>query len=182
MILPIVKAPHPVLAKQAAPVKKIDKDILALVENMKETLLSCHDPEGIGLAAPQIGESLQLFIVKEDTNEPFFVFINPTIVLSPLEPKSASSKKEKEKLEGCLSLGDVWGVVKRSPRLTCSWTDTTGLMHTQEFSGFFATIIQHEYDHLQGILFPKRTIEQNGRLYRTRKTQDGEEEFVPINL
>lgn len=180
----IVQAPSNVLSQKAQRIGKIDKDVLKLIEDMKYTLIHATDPEGIGLAAPQVGKSIQLFIVKEDQNAPFFVFINP--LLTPLsEQKKTMKKKEHEKdnkLEGCLSLKDIWGTVERSQKVHISWTDEQNTHHEQEFTGFFATILQHEYDHLQGILFPRRVLEQKGQLYKSHKDKTGHEVFDPLEI
>src|SRR5438046_6957524 len=132
------------------------KDIIELIKQMKDTLINTKNPEGVGLAAPQAGKSLQLFIVKPDKNSPFSVFINPKIIsVDPIE-KSKDKKEEDKKLEGCLSLKNIWGIVHRSPKVTIQYLDEQGQTHEETHDGFFATILQHEYDHLQGILFPKR--------------------------
>lgn len=181
MLMKIVQAPDPVLSSQAKPVKKLDKEIVSLIKDMKATLLSASDPEGVGLAAPQVGESLQLFLIKEDKDAPFSVFINPKVTF--IEAKvTHKSKKDRTKLEGCLSLKDIWGTVERAPKVEVEYIDEAGQTHHKTFSGFFATIIQHEYDHLQGVLFPRRVLEQNGKLYKSHKDKDGEDVFDLIEL
>jgi len=184
MILDVVQAPAEVLAAKAKPIEKIDENILTLIEDMKETLVAQTDPEGIGLAAPQVGRSVQLFIVKYDDESPFDVYINPKLVLGK-EKKVAKRKtkdKEREKLEGCLSLKIIWGVVKRSQKVHLEWTDELGKDHAATFSGFYATILQHEHDHLQGILFPRRVLEQKGQLYKSSKDENGKDVFDPVEL
>lgn len=184
----IIQAPHEVLSNKAKRVGKIDKTLLDLIEEMKYTVIHATDPEGVGLAAPQIGKSLQLFIIKEIKETPYFVFINPEVTLlediiievTPHGPKK--NNEEDHRLEGCLSLKDIWGTVKRAQKVRVVYTDETGIKHNEIYDGFFATIIQHEYDHLQGILFPKRTLEQNGNLYKSHKKADGKEVFDPIDL
>src|ERR1051326_6342787 len=106
----IVQAPEPVLSAQAKKIKKIDQDILDLIGKMKYTLVNTRDPEGVGLAAPQVGQSLQLFIVKPDKQSDFHVFINPEIIHADPVKKQKKKKNEDQKLEGCLSLKDIWGV------------------------------------------------------------------------
>lgn len=185
----IVKAPNPVLSQKAKEIVKFDKSLKNLISEMAETLANAKDPEGIGLAAPQIGKSLKLFIIKEGNKAPLRVFINPEIELSKNKslkiekrPKDASKPAKDFKMEGCLSLGDIWGQVKRYPKLTITFQDETGATHTEEHKGFYATIIQHEYDHLQGILFPKRVLEQKGKLYRSKKDNEGELVFEELPL
>lgn len=152
---------------------------------MIKTLENARDPEGVGLAAPQIGKSLQLFIVKETNKSPVLVFINPTVTtIKDKIVKKNSKKKTSEdvKLEGCLSLNNVWGVVKRQNAVSISYTDLEGKQHTEIFKDFLATIIQHETDHLHGILFPKRVLEQKGTLYKSKKDEKGETVFEEITI
>jgi peptide deformylase len=192
----IVQAPDNVLSQTAKPVPKIDKAIKKLLKEMEYTLTTQVDPEGVGLAAPQVGESLQLFIIKQDHDSPVLTFINPVIEEIIEKPKEKIStekddetqkKKSKRKktgvqLEGCLSLKDVWGVVHRAHSVILSYMDETGTHHKKTFDGFLATIIQHEFDHLQGILFPKRVLEQKNPLYHSLKTKKGEIEFEEIEI
>ena len=183
MILDIVQAPSEVLAATAKPIEKVDKTIHKLIADMKETLVAQKDPEGIGLAAPQVGKSLQLFIVKYDDEAPFDVYINPKLTLIPDKPtKKQQTDTDREKLEGCLSLKVIWGTVKRNKKVHMDWLDEHGKEHHATFSGFYATILQHEYDHLQGILFPRRVLEQHGQLYKSHKDKDGKDVFDPVEL
>ena len=178
----IIQSPDPVLATTAKPVEHIDASIKKLVKEMKKTLLDQYDPEGIGLAAPQVGHSIQLFLVKEDPEAPFFVFINP--IITPIYPKDADKKPNKipRYMEGCLSLKNIWGKVRRAPKVKASWTDENGEHHEKTFTGFFAVILQHEYDHLQGILFPRHVIEQGNTLYKSHKDSSGEEVFDEMKI
>lgn len=185
----IVKAPNPVLITPAKKVTKVNQEIKNLIAEMTQTLESATDPEGVGLAAPQIGKPLQLFVVKESKNAPVLSYINPKIIRftdtkPPKKPKHPTSSESKDdvKLEGCLSLQDVWGEVKRHDKVTLSYTDLDGKLQKNVFSGFLATIIQHECDHLNGILFPKRALEQNGTLYKSKKNEKGETIFEEIEI
>lgn len=177
----IVQAPDSVLATPAKPIKKIDKDILKLIEEMKTTLLEASDPEGVGLAAPQVGHSLQLFITKPERNSPIYVYMNPQIT----HEEALGERKSKEghdMLEGCLSIKDVWGTVKRYKKITLTYMDEHGKTHTETFTNWPARVIQHEFDHLQGILFPRRVLEQQGKLYKSHKNKNGEEIFDLVEL
>lgn len=198
-MLKIVQAPNTVLSTIAKPVGKIDKDLKNLLKDMEEALASAIDPEGVGLAAPQIGKSLQIFIVKESPEAELKTFINPKIVSFKDKPASnaasqntkAASKKPKKslpagrqgvQLEGCLSLKDIWGVVKRHDEVTLTFEDEKGIKHTQVFDGFLSTIVQHEVDHLNGILFPKRVLEQKQKLYKSVKNAKNETEFEELEI
>lgn len=187
----IVQAPDPALSLPAKPIIKIDKAIHSLIREMKETLVNAKDPEGVGLAAPQVGKSAQLFIIKQTPRSEILVFINPKIEqffdeskISENPPVTGEDQKEKKnvQLEGCLSLFSIWGVVNRHPGVLLSYLDETGQIHKRKFNGFIATIIQHEYDHLQGILFPKRVLEQKNPLYKSKKDEKGETEFEEIKF
>lgn len=184
--LKIVQAPEPVLAQKAKPVEKIDKAIKKLLKEMELTLAAAKDPEGVGLAAPQIGKSLQIFIIKESPKAPLTTFINPEVIeFIDHEPDPSIKEEEKKsgvQLEGCLSLYNIWGVVKRHAEVTLAYLDEHGDKHTKTFDGFMATIIQHEFDHLNGILFTKRVIEQKNPMYQSVKNKKGEIEFEEIEI
>ena len=191
-MLTIVQSPATVLSQTAKPIARIDKAIRRLIKEMEETLVSAHDPEGVGLAAPQIGKSLQLFVTKQSPRSPLLTFINPHIesFFDESESIRENSQKikenqEKEKgvqLEGCLSVKDIWGVVKRQYGIVLSYMDEYGIIHKRKFDGFIATILQHECDHLQGVLFTKRVLQQHGKLYRSVKNTEGETEFEEIEV
>ncbi|MBU4015875.1 peptide deformylase [Patescibacteria group bacterium] len=201
-MLKIVQSPDTVLSRPAKPIINIDKAIHHLIRDMKETLINAKDPQGVGLAAPQIGKSIQLFIIRQTPRSPILVFINPKIEQffdkpeineDPKEQKNLSAgllraktstteRGQDVQLEGCLSLSNIWGVVKRHPGIILSYLDDTGQKHRKKFNGFIATIIQHEYDHLRGTLFPKKVLEQKNQLYKSIKNAKGETEFEEIKL
>lgn len=181
-MLPIITAPNVTLSQVSKPVRKIDGEIITLIEEMKETLSHTHDPEGVGLAAPQVGRSLQLFIIKPTQKSKVQVFINPEISLSQTDEEQDTKKTKDNKLEGCLSLPQIWGTIKRHKTITVTYVNEKGKQIKKTFSGFLAVVIQHEYDHLQGVLFPKRVLDQKGKLYKSHKNDKGEDEFDEINL
>jgi peptide deformylase len=194
----IFQAPAQVLSNTATPVEKIDKNTRKLINEMEQTLSVQTDPEGVGLAAPQVGKSFQIFIVKQEPEAPLLTFINPVIENTFDKPpdktsevrqsKKAQKAKAKAKidkgvqLEGCLSLQDIWGVVNRPYGIELSYLDESGVKHNKKFEGFLATIIQHEVDHLHGILFPKRVLEQHNHLYHSIKNEKSEIEFEEIEI
>lgn len=168
MILNLVDIKDPILRKEAKPVKKLDKKVKKLIADMQETLVSQNDPEGIGLAAPQVGKSLQLFLVNFEGLER--VVINPKILEIKKVKKTKKPKKE-NLLEGCLSLPHYYGPIKRPNFVTIEYMNKTGERITETFKGFPAQIIQHEIDHLHGKLFIDHILEQDSPLYKF----DGEE-------
>lgn len=187
-MLEIVNAPSPVLSQVAKPVGKIDRPIVTLIDEMKLALISAVDPIGVGLAAPQVGKSIRLFITKPNPkSKSFSVFINPQIIeIAPekklSKAKSPKSGKKTKKLEGCLSLKNIWGEVKRAQEVKLSYTDEKGKNHIKNFKGFMTTIILHELDHLNGVLFPKRVLEQKGTLYKSEKDENDEDVFEEMKI
>lgn len=178
----IVTAPNEVLSKKA---KEFDflnnkKALPKILEEMEEALLTASDPKGVGLAAPQIGISLAIFMTKPTDKSKISVFINPLV----LETDELEKKRKKgvKKLEGCLSLPDIWGEVLRSPSVKISYFDKNGNLIIKKFSGFMATIVQHEIDHLNGVLFPKHVLEQKGKLYKSYKNKKGEDVFDELEI
>lgn len=184
----IVQVPNPVLTTPTKKVAAIDKKVLDIIDRMKNTLSQTDNPKGVGLAATQIGIPLSIFITRPKENSVIRVFINPQIIwksdsVSELirEEEGKSLKKEK-KLEGCLSITNIWGHLLRASRVKLKYTDITGTVREEEFSGFMATIVQHEVDHLHGILFTQRVMEQKEKLYEIHTDDKGEEKLVEIEI
>ncbi|HEX5429790.1 MAG TPA: peptide deformylase [Patescibacteria group bacterium] len=149
-MLKIVKVPDPILTKKTSTVKKIDEAILDLAAEM---LVTCRKANGIGLAAPQIGKSLRLCIINlEHINVPPFALVNPEIV--------RSSFKKVEMEEGCLSIPGVFGMVKRPSTVTVRAATLEGKEIKFRAGGLMSRVIQHEIDHLDGILFTSKIIKQ----------------------
>lgn len=150
MILPIVAYGHPTLRRKSVDIEKGHPGLDELIENMYETMYSS---DGVGLAAPQVNESIRLFIVdatpfaEEAPELSGFrkVFINAQIVEETGEPWSFN--------EGCLSIPDIREDVIRRPKVRIQYYDREWNFHDEEFDGILARIIQHEYDHTEGILF-----------------------------
>jgi peptide deformylase len=150
MIYPIVAYGDPVLKKVAEDIDKDSVDVKKLAEDMFETMYAAH---GVGLAAPQIGKSIRMFVIdaepmdEEDESLKGLkkVFINPTI----LEEEGEDWAFE----EGCLSIPGIRAEVKRPERVQIHYYDEDWNEYTEDFEGLAARVIQHEYDHLEGILF-----------------------------
>jgi len=149
-LLPIVEVPDPRLRQISAPVEKVDADVRALVGDMFETMYAAP---GIGLAAIQVGVPKRILVIDlqeppkegaEPVKDPR-VFINPEIV--------EHSDEDVPYTEGCLSVPDQYAEVERPDRIRARWLDLDGKPHDEEITGLLATCLQHEMDHLEGILF-----------------------------
>ena len=167
MVKKIVKVKDPRLRKGSKKIQKVDKKVKALIADLTDTLINQKDPEGVGLAAPQIGKNLRLFVMKLKGKAR--VFINPKIVSTSVKGiKKVSQKKTysaKKIMEGCLSLPHFYGPLSRPNNLKLKFINEAGKKAVETFDGFEAQIIQHEIDHLNGILFIDRLLEQKKPLY-----------------
>lgn len=162
MVRKILRSGDPKLREISKTVVKIDSKILKLVQDLKETLAIQKDPEGVGLAAPQIGKSLRVFVFSYNGVER--VIINPEIIKQSVSKPKKESKNEI--LEGCLSLPNYYGPLKRDQKLKIKYQTLEMVNETESFSGFNAQIILHEIDHLNGVLFLDRLLEQKQPLYK----------------
>ena len=168
----IVTVPNPVLRAPTKPITHLDKRVLDIIEHMTSALKNAKDPEGVGLAAPQIGISLRIFLMRPLPDKTITVFINPEI--TKFSQRQQSPTKNKGVYEGCLSLPNHYAPVTRAMSVTVRYetpakpgqSETKLVEKTSTFSGFPAHIIQHELDHLNGILFVDRVLEQNIPLYK----------------
>ncbi len=150
MILPIVAYGDPVLKKEATPVERDHPGLKELINNMFDTM---YNAQGVGLAAPQVGSGLRVFIVdaspfkQEDKRLEGFkkVFINPVIV--------EETGKEWLFNEGCLSFPKLREDIWRKPSIKIKYYDEDFNLHEEKYDGIAARIIQHEYDHIKGIVF-----------------------------
>jgi len=142
----IILHPNKILREKAVKVEKIDKEIKEVVKEMKKIMIQ-HN--GVGLAANQVGKNLSIFVAYD--NKKFYTFINPEIV--------KFFGKEKIMEEGCLSVPNVWGQIKRQEGVVVSYQDLFGKKKKLKAKGFLAQIIQHEIDHLNGVLFIDKAIE-----------------------
>lgn len=172
MILPIVAYGNPVLKKKA---KNIDKDypkLDTLIDNMWDTMYNAY---GVGLAAPQVGLPVRIFMIdpapfaedddlsdaeKEELKDLRKVFINPVI--------TEESGEEWAFSEGCLSIPDVREDVFRQPDITIEYYDENWEKHTETYSGLAARVIQHEYDHIEGVLFTDKLSSLKKRLIKSK--------------
>ena len=143
-LIPIVKIPDPVLRQIAKPVEEITDGVRQLLDDMTATM---YDAPGIGLAAPQINVSQRLVVIdcgKDDLPE-LYKMVNPKII--------TLSEKHSVLEEGCLSIPDQTAEVKRPAKVSIRYLDETGATQTLTADGLLAACIQHEVDHLNGVLF-----------------------------
>lgn len=175
MILPIQIIGSEVLRKKAQEIDKDYPNLQEFIENMYETMYSS---DGIGLAAPQVGKTIRLFIIDAtpmEEDEPELkdfkrTFINPKII-------EASEDKTKSE-EGCLSIPDVREDVERHTSLTIEYYNENFEKITEKLEGMAAIIIQHEYDHLDGILFTDKISPLRKKLLKRRLEAIAKGRFV----
>ena len=193
----IVTPPSEILRRVCIPVKTLDKRVRDVLEDMIKTLKATKEPEGVGLAAPQIGIPLRIFLARPDPKGEISIFINPEI--THYSQRTTHPTGKKGVYEGCLSIPGHYAPVVRSISVTVKYQtliinpkyeirnpkqiqnsnfenlkivssfdirDSILEEKTSVFSGFPAHVIQHEMDHLNGILFIDRVLEQGSKLYR----------------
>lgn len=172
MILPIVAYGDPVLRKMGVEIDKDYPNLKELIANMKETM---YNASGVGLAAPQIGKAIRLFVIDaspfaEDDDlddeeratlkEFNRVYINPKILDEEGEEWTFN--------EGCLSIPDVREDVTRKPKVTLEYQDENFNTHTEVLDGLAARVFQHEYDHIEGVLFTDKVSSLKKRLIKRK--------------
>jgi len=177
MKLSLVTVPHPALTRPTKAINIIDKKIQEIVKEMMRVLEGCTDPEGVGLAATQVGLSIRLFITKPYPHSPISCYINPKIL-----KVATTTTRRKDALEGCLSITNTWANIERPKWVLLEYQDINGKTKTEKFTGWEAQIIHHEMDHLEGRLFTHRALEQEKPLYRIEKNRRGKEELVALEL
>jgi len=149
-LLPILEVPDPRLRQVSTPVEEVTDETRALIADMFETMYAAP---GIGLAAVQVGVPKRLLVIdlqepEEEDGEPVRdprVFINPEIL--------THSDRDVPYTEGCLSVPDQYAEVDRPDRIRARWLDAQGAAHEEEIEGLLAVCLQHEMDHLEGVLF-----------------------------
>jgi len=172
MLLPIIGYGSPILKRKAEEITQDYEGLDELIKNMWETM---YHANGVGLAAPQVGHSIRLFVVDatiyaddeettEEEREQLFrskkVYINPVIL--ELEGE------EWAYTEGCLSIPGINEDIYRPDKITIEYLDQDFKKHTEEFDGLAARVIQHEYDHIEGILFTDKLSNFKKRLIKTK--------------
>jgi len=174
-ILDIVIEGEPVLRKKAVKVRRADEGIRKLADDMYETML---DAPGVGLAAPQVGKSIRLIVVhvSEDEDEG-----TPEVSLKLLNPEVVKAHGSQTGAEGCLSIPGWAGDVERAMNVTVKGFDMDNKPVRIKASGYLAVVLQHEIDHLDGILFPDRIEDKENHLWPIRESEEElVEEGVPV--
>ncbi len=158
----IITVPDVILRKKSIQVDLTPK-IVSFIKKLESTLKNHKDPEGVGLAAPQVGKNIRIFATNELKNRKTRHFINPVIVDNS-EPDYFGPDKKHPDLEGCLSIPHIYGPVPRYRVITLKFyvfENNTFIQKTETFKDFDARVIQHEYDHLDGILFTDYILKYN---------------------
>jgi peptide deformylase len=146
-IVRIIKYPHPTLRHKSKPLQRVDAELKKLVAEMFDLM---YEHKGVGLAANQVDLPYRFFIINLENDPqtaPEYVFLNPVI-----SRRTGTAEAE----EGCLSFPEIYAPVKRSAKVTISAYDLQGREINYQLDGFFARAVQHEYDHLEGVLFIDR--------------------------
>lgn len=151
------------------PVTVFDDALRQMIAQMAHVLAQASDPIGVGLAANQVNVLKRIFVMRIDPAAPTNIFINPQIVKRQKKNiQQTTSDQDDEPLEGCLSVPRIWAPIDRDWMIRLSWHDEYQKLHEQDFEGFQAAVIQHEIDHLDGILFTQRAMEQGKPIYEER--------------
>lgn len=184
----VVTAPDPKLRIETKPVKKVTPALSQTLKEMIKLTQSFKDPEGVGLASTQVGLDQSFFITlwtdpptgsgqgdQKNDKKVFKAILNPKIL--------KSSKKLKKFFEGCLSIPRIWGEIQRPIWVQVEYQDESGKLCQEKLTGLKAHIFQHEVDHLKGILFTQRVLEQKGKFYKwTGRDKTGQDIFEEIIL
>jgi len=155
----ILKYPDPILRKKAQVITTFGKELQDLAKDMAKTM---YEAPGVGLAAPQIGESIQMIVIdisRDKDNQNYLVMINPIIT------NSEGSQVDEE---GCLSVFDLTSNVKRKKKILVNFQDMDGNQHEMEAEDRLAVVLQHEIDHLHGILFIDHLSVLKRNLYKKK--------------
>ncbi len=169
----ILVAPNPKLRVKTKKVNKITPELIKLGREMIKFTQSFTDPEGVGLSTNQIGRDERFFIAK--IAKKFVICINPGI--------NSFAKQKRIYFEGCLSIPNYYGEVKRPTYIYVTYLNEEGKKVSKKLSGPASWIFQHEIDHLNGILFMDRVLQQKGRVFKcVGKDRAGADVFEEIKL
>lgn len=165
-VLDILVYPDPALKRKSLPVTKLNEDLVSLLDDMAQTML---DADGVGLAAPQVGKNIRVIVIDiplpEENKREFYELINPEIV---------SSRGFQIGEEGCLSVPGFFANIRRKEHVRISALDRRGKSFTIDADGMLSRVLQHEIDHLDGILF----FDRLGKLKRDILVKQIRERFL----
>ena len=163
-IQPVLRYPHPVLKKLCNKVESLDQKIFELIQDLVDTM---HEgPGSVGVAAPQIGVTLRVCVVDVSKNR--HGKENHHGLLRMINPEIMSRSGSATMREGCMSVPDYTGDVDRATEITLEYSEPDGTVHVITASGFEAVAIQHEMDHLDGVLFLDRVTSIKTGLFRRK--------------
>ena len=169
-VFEILKFPHPILKKRSEAVSRIDEEVKKLIQDMRETMVEAG---GIGLAACQVGVSRRVIVLDVSPMDPqqsFFALINPEII---------SEEGEIDHEEGCLSVPDCLETVKRKEKVCVRGLSPEGMEMEIKGEGIFAIALQHEIDHINGILVLDRVSRLKREIYRNKLKKEKRKEGKP---
>lgn len=170
-VVPILTTPNDMLTKSAEKVREFNDETKKLIQDLLDTLRDAKDPEGAGLAAPQIGVLQRVIIARRFYRDPDnpeieltkeYVYVNPKII--------SSSEETSLGMEGCLSIPDTYGLVERPKKVKIKALDEHGEVVRKTLTGFLGRVVQHEIDHLDGILFTSKLAD--GKTYTDKELDE----------
>lgn len=174
MIYPVTVFGDPVLRKKAQPITKDFQDLKGFIQNMFDTM---YNSDGVGLAAPQVGQAVRIFVIDTDIDDEDELpgikkaFINPEIV--------EKSGEEWVMNEGCLSLPEIREDVLRPETVKIKYVDEEFNEHIETYSGFTSRVIQHEYDHLEGVMFVDYLNPLRKRILKSKLSAISKGKIIP---
>ncbi len=163
----IITVPNQNLRKKAQAITDVDRHLTSLLHELESTLINKDNPPGVGLAFPQVDKALRAFVYRENEHEKPQTIINPHIVKHSSKKETGVNDNQPD-LEGCLSIPNVYGPVLRWDWIELEYQvlEQGSLVDKRErYEGFSARVIQHETDHLDGILFTDYLLEQESPIY-----------------
>lgn len=170
MIKEIIKLPETRIRQKSQDVVSFDESLRSLITDLVDVSVIQEDPPALGMAAPQIGVLKRVFVAR--VRNKFRPFVNPKII--------KASDKETSLMEGCFSVTALYGQVIRPIEIDVEYQDAYGKKVVAKLKGLAAKIFQHELDHLNGTLFIDHVNAQNGKMFRSVKNKEGQEEFIEI--
>ncbi|MEX2028078.1 MAG: peptide deformylase [Candidatus Curtissbacteria bacterium] len=172
MIKNFIALPDHKIRNRSREVATFDQALQKIVADLVDTAAAQENPIALGLAAPQIGVFKKVFVAR--IRNKFKPFINPRI--------AKYSKDRADLMEGCFSVGGIYGPVSRPSEIDVEAFDQYGKKFVKHYKGLEAKIIQHEFDHLSGVLFIDYVREQNGKLFKVETGKKDKEELVELPL